>query len=279
MPTKPTKTTKPTVRNQVLRLGAEIVGFAPVSRWREAGVKSGYRPDDILPGAQTVIVFGVPMILPIIDSTPSINYQEMYDTSNRLLDEIAYRLANWLNARGIASLHMPRDGYASLEALLKNHDGCFSHVLAGVYAGLGTIGLSHNLLVPAYGPRLRLNSVITTLKLSGDKLLEKELCTKCNICVRACPAKAITRRKDSVIGDFDHDACTRHHIVLRDEGHWPCGVCCKVCPIGADREQFVSYTPKQYLTEPDAIAADPSNPDYARLTHLRRHGSKKDRQC
>lgn len=275
----PTKLTKPTVRNQALRLGAEIVGFASVSRWREAGVKSGYCPDDILPGAQTVIVVGVPMILPIIDSTPSINYQEMYDTSNRLLDEIAFRLANWLNARSFASLNMPRDGYASLEALLKKHDGCFSHVLAGLYAGLGTIGLSHNLLVPAYGPRLRLNSVITTLKLPGDEPLKEDLCTKCNICARACPAKAITRRKDSIIGDFDHDACTRHHIVLRDEGHWPCGVCCKVCSVGADREQFVSYTPKQYLAEPAAIAADPSNPAYARLTHLRRHGSKKDRQC
>jgi epoxyqueuosine reductase QueG len=276
MPVAPKKTT---VRNQTLRLGAEFVGFAPVSRWREAGVKPGYRPEDILPGAQTVVVFGVPMILPIIDSTPSINYQEMYDTSNRLLDEIAFRLANWLNARGFASLNLPRDGYASLEALLKNPDGCFSHVLAGRFSGLGTIGLSHNLLVPAYGPRVRLNSVITALKLPGDKLLDKELCSRCNICARACPAQAIKPRKDGVIGDLDRDACTRHHIVLRDEGHWPCGVCCKVCLVGTDRDRFVSYTPKQYLAEPAAIAADASDPVYARLTHLRRHGSKKDRQC
>ena len=276
----PASLTKTTVRKQTLQLGAELVGFAPVSRWHNVeGMKPGYSPVDILPGAKTVIVFGVPMTLPIIDSTPSINYQEMYDTSNRLLDEIGYRLANWLNARGLASLSLPRDGYASLEAFLKNPDGCFSHVIAGVYAGLGTIGLSHNLLVPAYGPRVRLNSVITTLELPGDKLQAKALCPKCKLCEKTCPAKAITPRKDGVVGDLDRDACTQHHIVLRDEGHWPCGVCCKVCPVGVDREQFVSYTRKQYLAEPLAIAEDPADPVYARLTHLRRHGSKKDRQC
>src|SRR5512133_1199091 len=118
-------------------LGASLIGFAPVARWAEAGeVPDAYRPTALWPRARTVVTFGVPMLLPVIDSTPSINYQEMYDTSNRLLDDIGYRLAVWLSDRGHASVFLPRDGYGSLEALLENRFAFFSHAMAAKYAGL-----------------------------------------------------------------------------------------------------------------------------------------------
>src|SRR5512139_3676952 len=50
--------------------GASVIGFAPVSRWAEAGeVPPVYRPDAIWPRARTVVTFGAPMLLPIVDST------------------------------------------------------------------------------------------------------------------------------------------------------------------------------------------------------------------
>ena len=129
--------------------GADLFGFAPVSRWREYDeLKEEYWPDTIWSKAQTVIVLGVPMLLPIVESTPSINHTVLYDTTNTLLDQMAYRLAVFLNNLGHASIFMPRDGYGSLEILLKKMSACFSHVYAGKYAGLGTIGYSHNLLNP-----------------------------------------------------------------------------------------------------------------------------------
>jgi len=263
------------IRAEAEGLGADLVAFAPVERWDEADeVPPDYRPGAILPKARTVIVVGVPMTLPIIESTPSINYQELYDTSNRLLDEISYRLATKLNRLGHPSIGMPRDGYASLEALLINPFGSFSHTYAAKYAGLGTVGVSRNLLTPEYGPRLRINSVITTAELPGDPLQPKELCTKCEVCERACPAAAIKQRDDATVGDLDKDACTRHHITLRNEGHWPCGICAKVCPIGADRKLFGSRSVKRYLEEGATIATDPTDPKVRRIVHLRRHGSK-----
>ena len=64
------------VTAEARRLGADLVGFAPVGRWAEYGeVPPGYRPQAIWPGARTVVVVAVPMLLPIIESTPSINYQ------------------------------------------------------------------------------------------------------------------------------------------------------------------------------------------------------------
>jgi epoxyqueuosine reductase len=97
------------IERRARELGASLVGFAPVARWADAGeVPEPYRPTAIWPGARTVVTFGVPMLLPVIDSTPSINYQEMYDASNRLLDDLGYRLAVWLSDRGHASVFLRR---------------------------------------------------------------------------------------------------------------------------------------------------------------------------
>jgi epoxyqueuosine reductase QueG len=251
-----------------------VVGFAPVDRWAAHGeVPAPYRPEAIWPDARTVIAFGVPMLLPVIESTPSINYQEMYDTSNRLLDELGYRLAVWLNDRGHAAVFLPRDGYGSLEVLLQNPFGSFSHTYAAKYAGLGTVGLSRNLLVPAWGPRIRLGSVFTSAALPGDPELARELCNGCGICERLCPAAAIRGRDGEILGDLDKDACTRHHIELKKETRWPCGVCVKVCPVGADRRLYGSRSTRHYLEEKPSLEANPGDPRYGGLVHLRRHGS------
>jgi epoxyqueuosine reductase QueG len=269
---------KKRVVRKARELGATLVGVAPVSRWDEAGeVPQGYRPAAIWAQTQSVIVFAVPMLLPIIESTPSINYQEMYDTSNRLLDEISFRLACWLTEEGHASVAMPRDGYASLEVLLTNPFASFSHTYAAKYAGLGTVGLSRNLVAPEYGPRLRLNSVLTSAGLPGDPMLAADVCHGCRLCERACPTGAIKSRKDGVIGDLDKDACTRHHMVLRDEGRWPCGICAKVCPEGLDRKIYKNKAGKRYLDEAAALERNPDDPRYRQLVHLRRHGSGGDR--
>lgn len=259
------------------RLGASIVGFAPVERWDAHGeVPEGYRPRDIWAPTRTVVSFGVPMLLPIIESTPSINYQEMYDTSNRLLDEISYRLAVWSVEQGIPAICLPRDGYGSLEVLLKNPFGSFSHTLAAQYAGLGSLGMSHNLLTPQWGPRIRLNSLFLAADLEGG-VEQAAVCNGCGLCARLCPAKAITPRKGEVLGDLDKDACTRHHIALKSETRWPCGVCVKVCPVGADRRQFDRVSVKPYRDERPALEKDPNDPRFRHLVHLRRHGSGGDR--
>lgn len=261
-------------------LGASLIGFAPVYRWDEFDeVRPDYRPTALWKEARTVIVIGVPMLLPIIETTPSINYQEMYNASNSLLDQIGFRLSVYLNDLGHAAIFMPRDGYGNLEILLELPPGCFSHVFAAKYAGLGTIGYSHNLLTPEYGPRVRLVSILTNLDLPASPLQGKELCVKCGVCDRLCPSQAFTAREDVLIADMDVDACTRHHQVLRAENRWPCGICCKVCPIGADRRLYASTNLGLYLGERAAITENPDDPRYKSWVHQRRHGSSGNRIC
>jgi hypothetical protein len=60
------------------------------------------------------------MLLPIVENTPSINYQEVYNASNVLLDQLVFRLSLFLNARGFASIPIPRDRYGNLEVSISS---------------------------------------------------------------------------------------------------------------------------------------------------------------
>lgn len=260
--------------NRARNLGASLVHFAPVSRWDEFDeVAPAYRPKALWDKVETVIVIAVPMLLPVLESTPSINYQEMYNATNSLLDQIGFRLSVYLNDQGHASIFMPRDGYGNLEILLSKPPGCFSHIFAAKYAGMGTIAFSHNLITAEYGPRVRLVSVFTSLKIAGDPLLEKDICTKCEVCRKLCPSSSFTTRQDSIIADMNVDACTRHHQVLRAENRWPCGTCAKVCPVGKDRRLYESTNIGLYLHEREALDKDPDDPRYKSWVHQRTHGS------
>src|ERR1035437_9650617 len=272
----PSSTSNESLKRGVIRearfLGASLIGFAPVSRWAEYDeVPVDYRPVAIWKHAETVIVLAVPMLLPIVESTPSINYHEMYTISNVLLDQMAFRLSVYLNERGHGSIPLPRDGYGNLEILLKRMPACFSHVYAAKYAGLGPIGFSHNLINPQYGPRARYVSVFTEARFKGGRVLERDLCKKCGLCARLCPVQAMVARPDRIAADFDAIACTVYHQKLFAESRFPCGVCVKVCPIGEDRKLYKHTGGADYLREQKALAANPCDPDYRHLVHLRTH--------
>lgn len=269
---------KQQVRDFALSLGATMVGFAPVSRWDEfKEVEPAYRPESIWPEAKTVIVLGVPVLLPILETTPSINYVEQYDTANIMLDQIAYRLALFLNGLGYGSIFLPRDGYGDIQVLVEKPVAAFSHVFAGKYAGLGTIGFNHTLINEQYGPRIRYVSVFTQAELAGDPIIDKDLCINCQVCQKLCPSRAFTAREDNIIAAMDKVACARYHARLRDEHRYPCGICIKVCPVGQDRKLYNSTNIKLYLDEKATLENNPDDPAYQGWVHVRRHGSKGER--
>lgn len=259
-------------------LGAELVGFAPVSRWSEFNeVEFSYRPENIWPQAKTVIVLGVPVLLPILETTPSINYVELYNTTNTLLDQVAYRLAVHLNGQGFASVFLPRDGYGTIDVLVKKPSASFGHVYAAKYAGLGTVGYNHTLLNEQYGPRVRYVSIFTEADIPGDSLVKKDLCTNCRICEKLCPSQAFSPCEGNTIANMDKVACAKHHAKLRDEERYPCGICIKVCPVGQDRKLYNSNDIKLYLDEKTVLANNPRDARFKAWVHVRSHGSKGDR--
>ena len=140
--------------------------------------------------------------------------------------------------------------------------GDFSHRHAAVAAGLGEFAASSMVVVPKFGPRVRVVSVITTAALEPSPLLEGKsrfnICQPeaCGLqCARKCPAKALPGD-----GTIDHFKCrnyrnpgayTLDYFKAIAESKKPsrrassgtgakaappvgetCGICIKVCPIG-----------------------------------------------
>lgn len=254
--------------------GVDLVGFAPADRWDDAGeVPPDFRPAAIWPMARTVIVMGLEMPLPIVETTPSVVHMELYKTANAELDQLAYDLARYLNRLGHPSFFFPRDGFGSMRALREKNCAAFGHVMAARYAGLGTVGASHCLLTPEFGPRVRFVSVFTSAEIPPDAMIEKDLCIKCEACAKCCPKKAIRMRPDRVIGDYDDQACLAMAEELVARRCFPCGICTKVCPVGKDRTRYGQKgAMKKYLHEAEALAADPEDPEYKSWTHLRKYG-------
>jgi epoxyqueuosine reductase QueG len=273
---KPEAGLKALIAGQARELGCQLVGFASLERYRQLypGSASVFHPDSVWPEARGVIVLGAALPLPIVESTPSINYQELYNTVNVLLDQAAYRLSISLSEAGHPSICLPRDGYADLSYLLGRASSSFSHVVAGYLAGLGTIGWSHNLLTPEFGSRVRLNTVLTATPIEPDPMLESDLCLHCPACRRLCPVGALDGDISERFAVLDHDKCTRRHQDLRQAGCWPCGICTKACPVGQDRELYGRRRLKDYYDEAGPRPAGQGNKRIEAWNHIRRFGSE-----
>ena len=230
---------KKQIADKAKDLGANLVRVCSVDKWETEPIQNPeYWPQNSWPWVKNVIVLGIPLFAPMTFTTPSMVYQELYDTSNRVLDDIAYKLTNYITTElGYRALFFPRDCYYSIDVLMKNPNASFSHVVAAYYAGMGTFGDSHNLITKEYGPRLRIVSVLTDAPVSPDPQLEKDLCIHCKKCLKACPVHCFEEKENNLFS-YDKIACTQHHVDIKNENHWPCGVCMNVCPVGDDLKKY-----------------------------------------
>jgi epoxyqueuosine reductase len=242
-----------TIREQIAGKCADmdipLVGFASAKNWDsplfEPWVPPEFRPRAIWPEVKTVIVIGIPVSLPVIETAPSIWYHELYRTVNTLLDTSAYRIALFLNAQGTPAIAIPRDGYGSISVLKERPVAFFSHRHAAYLAGLGTFGINNMLLTPQFGPRVRFTTVFTTAEIGSDFVMKDDLCIKCMRCVKICPVKAIPG-PEYPDGITDKLACATRSEALLKRFISPCGLCIKVCPVGEDRTLFQREDMKIY---------------------------------
>ena len=219
-------------------MGISLIGFASADRWEDPPFRpwmpAEFYPQNVMPGTRSVIVIGLPVNLPILETTPSVLYHELYRTINGLLDQYTYRIALFLENEGHSAAGITRDGYASLDVLRERPIAAFSHRHAAYLAGLGTFGLNNTLLTKRYGPRVRFASILTNVIITPDDPLDEVLCIHCMRCVRHCPVNAIDG------GEYpehliDKGRCTDYNASLGRRGISPCGNCIRVCPVGDDR--------------------------------------------
>jgi epoxyqueuosine reductase len=249
-------------------MGIPLIGFASADRWENMPFRPGmppeFYPQNVMPGTKTVIVIGLPVTLPILETTPSVLYHELYRTINNLLDQYTYRIALFLEDEGHSAVGITRDGYTSLEVLRQRPIAAFSHRHAGYYAGLGTFGVNNTLLTKRYGPRVRFASILTNIEIEPDAMMKEALCVHCMRCVEHCPVRAIEA------GDYpehiiEKGRCTEQNASLSRRGISPCGICIKVCPVGDDRTVHGRTDMKIY---------EGNGPVDSSWKHARAYGSK-----
>jgi epoxyqueuosine reductase len=260
------------VVNKCSELDVPLVGFAPADSWNEPvfdpWVPEQFRPRAIYPETNTVIVIGIPVSLPVLETSPSIFYHELYKTVNTLLDLSSYRISIMLNELGYPSVALPRDGYGSISVLKENPVAFFSHRHAAFLAGLGNFGVNNMILTPGYGPRVRFTSIFTNAKIRGAEIMHTPLCTRCMQCVTICPVNAL-QEEDYPAGLTDKKTCTARSEDLSKRYSSPCGFCIKVCPVGEDRNRFSREQPGIY------DESNPEYPDYHKAWgHVRSYGVK-----
>ena len=243
-----TKLIKEDIIKKCHNMNISKVGFAIVDRWENPPQKLPHEikewippefwPQNIFPEAKTVIVIGLPVQLPILETTPSIYYHELYKTVNSLLDAKAYELSLFLNEKGFSSIYIPRDGYGDIDVLLKKPLAFFSHRHAAYLAGMGSFGQNNVILTPEFGPRIRFTSIFTSAELKSDKMLGDDLCTRCLRCMNCCPVQAIPPLSSDFPEIIDKISCATQSKKLKEKYISPCGICIKVCPVGEDRKLF-----------------------------------------
>jgi epoxyqueuosine reductase QueG len=215
-----------TLRAQILSFGAGDVGFSRVDDGPEG-----------LPYAISIVFPLSPAVIDEIDGEPTHTYFHHYRTVNAHLDSVALKTGLFLMQNGYK--YLPVAASQSINnGNTESFSGRYSHKKAACMAGLGGIGRNNLFLHRTYGPAVRLATVFTDAPLAVGAPLVESLCSGCDLCVKACPALALTgadwtpgcRREDL----FDPAACSSHmKTAYQHIGRGSvCGICIKVCPIG-----------------------------------------------
>lgn len=186
-------------------IGADIVGIAPISRFKNAPIMMS--PQGILPTAKSVIVCAIHHLDEAIElggeEHPQIigPYSIQY-VMNLKLDYIAFRVARYLDRLGYEAVPIAASNiwrYRPFGELSATFAPDMSHIYAATCAGLGQLGWHGLTMSPEYGPRNRFISIITNAPLAPTPMYdETKLCDMCGECIKHCPTDAYRKECNGV---------------------------------------------------------------------------------
>ena len=223
------------IKGRIVGLGADLVGVADAEPLKAMRLT----PPGLLAPFSRAISVAIRLPAAVFEEIldrPTPNYATVYQTANRILDEIAFRTAAMLEEDGFKALPIA----ASQVLDTKNWYGAISHTAVGRMAGLGWQGKSLLLVTPRYGPRVRLVTVLTNAPLKTDGPI-KNRCGKCTLCQEACPVGAIkgvgtqghyTSRREALYFSRCVEKLVGEFSKLPHVGAPICGICIKACPFG-----------------------------------------------
>jgi epoxyqueuosine reductase QueG len=154
-------------------------------------------PWDLLPSANTLIVFFLPFVKALIDENspgqfPCRNWGVAYEETNALIGLVAEELRAHLAEHGYKSALTPATHNFDQVRLVSR----WSHKHLAHLSGLGRFGVNAQLITPS-GCAGRLGSLVTEAKLGNNPLVKtEELCLhkageECLKCLGRCPVRAV----------------------------------------------------------------------------------------
>ncbi|MCP4156998.1 MAG: epoxyqueuosine reductase, partial [bacterium] len=129
---------------------------------------------------------------------------------------------------------------------------------AAVRAGLGNIGKNDLVLNESFGSWVAYQSIVTDAQLEPDAPFTKDLCGKCDDCLKACPTSALYEPHK-----LDPRLCITYQLTSRDvsEDFWDamracilgCDACIEACPKNnglSPKKNVDSFLPKNIGIHP-----------------------------
>ena len=215
------------IKAEAIKLGADLVGIAPVERWAKAPVE--HSPLGIMPTAKSVIVCAVH----IPDACVELGSEEdprkpgtglVLGNVSTTLNFLAFRLGNFLEEQDWPTIPVPQTvfwNYRPSPGAPRGWMADITHYYAAACAGLGEIGWHNLCITPEFGPRQRFVSIITAAPLTPDPMYSgPALCDRCLLCAKHCPTHS-----------FDKDVCGNCTIEIEDKKYtfpnrnlWRCAI-------------------------------------------------------
>lgn len=196
-------------------------------------------PKDLLPGAQSVIVFFIPFKKELIKENrkgdrPCRNWGLAYVQTNDLIGRLTQALGDLLTERGFKSGLTPATHNFDEVKLMAR----WSHKHLAHLAGLGRFGVHHMMITPV-GCTGRLGSLVSEADLGDHPLIEtQEACLlkagqACGQCIKACPVEALS--EDNFERRLCWDRLTENRRTLDCLADLPesthvCGKCAALMP-------------------------------------------------
>jgi epoxyqueuosine reductase len=260
------------VKRRARELGVHLVGVARA----EALAGTATPPDAVLRGARSVVVLARRLLRGAARIGRPDSRAAHYSAEIALseLEQQAMELCLWLEAHGHPSLVLPASANRSVQEDMRR-EGPIDLIKAATAAGLGTMGLTGQLLTPEFGPRVALAAVLTYAALEPDAPHTQALCLgeRCGRCVSVCPGGAGRQWGLDVERCRPHSSPYGYHFFERHlrridaekdpERRWElarssdtlmiwqsmlrgvgvltgCTRCLDVCPVGADYQEHLA---------------------------------------
>jgi ferredoxin len=207
------------VRHKARELGCGEVGFTFVdTRYIFKSKMAEVRPE-----LTNAVCLAVEQDYEMTQQTPGLSSEWTHDDVYERQGVIAKQLVEYINSLGYrAQVSGPTIAYGPAMPMF-------------VAAGLGQVGANGIMMSPHFGPWSRLQIIFTDAVVTHDEPIDYGIhafCQICQVCTNRCPGRALQREKVWYRGAHKNKVTFKRCAPMIAR-YSSCGVCQKVCPIGA----------------------------------------------